>query len=212
MRGHRRALFWTSSPTSAIRGGGDSVYVSYWDAGTVHLDISQPTTPAVVSGTKITPLDEDGDNHSMTLANNGKWLIINTEDTSPEDCPGQSAYGGWGEVHVYDNTDPKQPAFLGTFSTGDSRSTRADGEFTDHNTEVARNGQFFSSWYSGGIVWWTMNDHGVSAQHGQFVPPPGNGSPPSVWGVFIDRTHNVILASDMQSGLWIVKPDKLSTL
>ncbi|NBH03475.1 hypothetical protein [Amycolatopsis sp. SID8362] len=193
--------------------GGNSVYVSYWDAGTVHLDISQPATPAIVSDTKITPPDEDGDNHSMTLANNGKWLIINTEDTSPEDCPGESAYGGWGEVHVYDNTNPKQPTFLGTFSTGDSRSTRTDGEFTDHNTEVASGGQFFSSWYSGGIVWWTMNDHGVSAQRGQFVPPPNSdGSPASVWGVFIDKKHNVILGSDMTSGLWIVKPTRLDTL
>ena len=185
---------------------GNTVYVSYWDAGTVRLDITTPATPTVVSDTKITPPDEDGDNHSMTLADNGKWLIVNTEDTSPEDCPGESAYGGWGEVHVYDNTDPTLPTFLGTFSTSDSRSTRTDGEFTDHNTEVASNGQFFSSWYSDGIVWWTMTDHGVSTQRGQFVPPPSNGSPPLVWGVFIDTTHHMILASDIHSGLWIVKP------
>ena len=69
------------------------------------------------------------------------------------------------------------------------------------------------SWCSGGIVWWSMNDHGVSAQHGRFVPPPnGDGSPPSVWGVFVDKTHNVILAGDVRSGLWIVKPGHLGTL
>ncbi len=186
--------------------GGNSVYVSYWDAGTVHLDVTTPSAPAVVSTTKITPPDEDGDNHSMTLANNGKWLIINTEDTSPADCPGQSAYGGWGEVHVYDNSNPKQPVFLGTFSTSNSRSARPDGEFTDHNTEVARHNQFFSSWYSDGIVWWTMTDKGATSQRGQFVPPPNNGSPTEIWGVFIDTTHNVILASDITAGLWIVKP------
>jgi hypothetical protein len=192
--------------------GGNSVYVSYWDAGTVHLDISKPAAPAVVSDTKITPPDEDGDNHSMTLAHNGKWLIINTEDTSPSDCPGDSAFGGWGEIHVYDNSNPKQPAFLGTFSTSDSRSTRIDGEFTDHNTEVAGHDQFFSSWYSDGIVWWTMTEHGVSTQRGQFVPPPtSDGSSSEVWGVYVDKIHNVILASDMTNGLWIVKPNRLGT-
>jgi hypothetical protein len=192
--------------------GGNSVYISYWDAGTVHLDITTPSTPVVVSTTKITPPDEDGDNHSMTLANNGKWLIINTEDFSPSDCPGQSAFGSWGEVHIYDNSNPKQPTFLGTFSTSNSRSTRTDGTFTDHNTEVARNNQFFSSWYSDGIVWWTMTDKGATTQRGQFVPPPTNGTLTEIWGVFIDTTHNLILASDITDGLWIVKPKGTNNL
>jgi len=190
---------------------GNSIYVSYWDAGTVHLDITTPTAPAVVSDTKIIPPDEDGDNHSMTLANDGTWLIINTEDFSPEDCPNTSAFGAWGEVHLYDNTNPAAPAFLGTFSTPNSRSTRTDGSFTDHNTEVTGRDQFFSSWYSDGIVWWTMADHGVTRQKGQFVPPPRpDGSLASVWGVFIDSTHDVILASDIRTGLWIAKPKGLN--
>jgi hypothetical protein len=68
--------------------GGQSLYVlyvSYWDAGTVHLDISTPASPVVVSTTRIIPPDEDGDNHSMTLANGGSWLVINPEDFSPGD-------------------------------------------------------------------------------------------------------------------------------
>ena len=102
--------------------------------------------------------------------------------------------------------------FLGTFSTGDSRSTRTDGEFTDHNTEAAAHDQFFSSWYSDGIVWWTMTEHGVSTQRGQFVPPPNSdGSSSEVWGVYVDKVHNVILASDITNGLWIVKPNRLGT-
>lgn len=191
---------------------GNSIYVSYWDAGTVHLDITTPTTPVVVSTTKIIPPDEDGDNHSMTLANEGKILIINTEDFSPGDCPGDSALGGWGEVYIYDNTNPARPAFLGTFSTPNSRSTRTPGSYTDHNTEVTTHNQVFSSWYSDGIVWWTLGEHGVTQQHGQFVPPPRpDGSPASVWGVSIDTTHNLILASDTRTGLWVAKPKGLRT-
>jgi hypothetical protein len=187
--------------------GGATVYVSYWDAGTVRLNIANPAAPAVVSQTKIVPPDEDGDNHSMTLANNGRWLVINTEDFSPGDCPGQqNQLGGWGEVYVYDQADPANPVFLGTFSTSNGRSTRTDGSFTDHNTEVVYGDQMFSSWYSDGIVWWTMNAQGVSRQLGHFVPPANGGTPPQVWGVFIDRKHGVILGSDMTTGLWIVKP------
>jgi hypothetical protein len=188
---------------------GSSLYVSYWDAGTVHLDIHAPASPVVVSTTRIIPPDEEGDNHSMNLANGGRWLLIQTEDFSPGDCPGVSSLGGWGEVQVYDNSDPAQPKFLGTFSTPDSRSTRADGTYTDHNTEVTLGKQLFSSWYSDGVVWWTANDQGVTRQLGQFVPPPSGTTPPLVWGVAIDSDHDLILASDIRSGLWIVRPQGL---
>jgi hypothetical protein len=189
---------------------GRALYVSYWDAGTVRLDITDPANPAVVSQTRIIPPDEDGDNHSMTLANGGRWLVINTEDFSPGDCPGeQNQWGAWGEVYVYDQTDPGHPTFLGTFSTPNSRSTRTDGSFTDHNTEVVDGNQMFSSWYSDGIVWWTMSDQGVSHQLGQFVPPASGDNPPLVWGVFVDEEHGLILGSDITTGLWIVKPKGL---
>lgn len=190
-------------------GGGRDLYVSYWDAGTVHLDISEPTAPVIVSDTVITPPDEDGDNHSMTLANHGSWLVINPEDTSPLDCgPG---FDGSGEAYVYDASDATNPSFLGTFSTPNSRSERTDGIYTVHNTEVALGRQFFSSWYSDGIVWWTMDQNGASHQRGQFVPPASEAfGIPLVWGVYVDSVHDVILASDFGSGLWIVRPKGLN--
>jgi hypothetical protein len=198
---------WTHSARFEDRG--QSLYASYWDAGTVHLDISHPKHPVVVSDTVIAPPDEDGDNHSMTLANGGRWLVINPEDGSPNDCPGQSEFGAYGEAYVYDQSNPASPTFMGTFATDNTRSTRTDGIYDVHNTEVTLRKQFFSSWYSDGIVWWTMNGRGVSHQLGQFVPPAGDQGPPLVWGVYIDSTHNLILASDILSGLWIVRPKHL---
>jgi len=189
--------------------GGNSAYVSYWDAGTVHLNISDVSAPQIVSNTLIAPPDEDGDNHSMTLANGGRWLVINPEDFSPGDCgPG---FDSWGEAYVYDHADTANPTFLGTFSTPNSRSTRTDGDFTVHNTEVVLGTQFFSSWYSDGIVWWTMDSNGSSHQLGQFAPSASDRfGVPLVWGVYLDSGHDLILASDMGSGLWIVRPKGLN--
>jgi hypothetical protein len=182
--------------------GGKTLYGSYWDAGTINLDVSDPSKPKLVGTTKIMPPDEEGDQHSMTLANAGKWLIINTEDFSPGDCPGQNPLGGWGEVYIYDNTNPAAAKFLGTFSTSDSRSTRRDGTYTDHNTEVwGATDQFFSSWYGDGVVWWTMDANGVTTQLGRFAP-----SAATVWGVAVDPKRDLVMASDMGSGLWIVRP------
>jgi len=163
----------------------------------------------VVSQTKITPPDEDGDNHSMTLARGGRWPVINPEDFSPSDCPSEPGLDGWGEAYVCDNSDPAHPApgVPGTFSTPDCRSTRSDGSFTVHNTEVTGGASSSRRDTPTAWVWWTMNEQGVSHQLGQFVPP---GSPPLVWGVAIDSAHDLILASDITSGLWIVRPKGLA--
>jgi hypothetical protein len=40
---------------------------------------------------------------------------------------------------------------------------------------------------------------------GQFVPAPAPDQFPSVWGVVIRPSDNVIFASDEGSGLWIIR-------
>jgi hypothetical protein len=189
--------------------GGRRVYVSYWDSGTVELDVSDPARPSLVERTLIDPPDEDGNNHSMTEAGNGRWLIINPEDTSPDLC-GES-FGGWGEANIYERIDGAN-RFLGTFSTPHSRSTRTDGIFTVHNTELLGRDQAFSSWYSDGIRWWEFDSSGRARARGLFVPtavedPHGYWpTVPVVWGVAIQPGSGLVLASDINSGLWIVQP------
>ncbi|CAN5266856.1 hypothetical protein BH20ACT24_BH20ACT24_06670 [soil metagenome] len=178
---------------------GREAKVSNWDAGLVTLDISDPTSPTYETRIDIAPPDEDGDVHSMTPANRGQWQIINTEDF----CVGGD-FNGWGEAYVYS----AEGRFLTTFSTPNSDSSRTDGAYTIHNTEVVLENQFFSSWYSDGIVWWDFAN-GVAHQKGQFVPPSATEEPPLVWGVYPDRGQDVILASDIISGLWIVRPEGL---
>ena len=191
---------------------GMGVYGSYWDFGAVLLDISDPSTPVYLSRADAAPPDEDGDVHSVTTAQGGRTLITNAEDFSPVECPGELGLGGWGEVRLFDTADPSAPALVGSFSTPNSRSVRDDGFFAVHNTEVAKGAQAFSSWYSDGVVWWDFTDRAHPRQRGQWVPPaavdPQGVFPkiPIVWGVHLDRERNLILASDINSGLWILRP------
>jgi hypothetical protein len=186
--------------------GGLTLYGSYWDAGTIRLDISNPAKPKLTATIKTSPPDEDGDQHSMNIVNGGKWLIINPEDFSPDNCPGDGRWGGWGEAYVYSNANPLAPKFLGTFSTPDSRSSRRGSAwYTVHNTESwGDTAQLFSSWYGDGIVWWTMDDAGAATQVGQFQPPGSD-----VWGVYPDPSRDLVFASDLGSGLWIIRPKGL---
>jgi hypothetical protein len=76
-----------------------------------------------------------------------------------------------------------------------------------HNTEAGKYSQFFSSWYSDGIVWWTMDKDGVSTMRGQFVPKASDTiGIPLVWGVYVQHSRDLVLGSDFGSGLWILRP------
>jgi hypothetical protein len=81
-----------------------------------------------------------------------------------------------------------------------------------HNTEVIDT-RGYTSWYSHGIVALDLSTPAHPRLVGQFVPPASSrfknifGPPfPLVWGVAIDRGTGLIYASDMRSGLWIVRP------
>jgi hypothetical protein len=198
--------------------GGFRLFVSYWDFGTLRFVVgSAGSLGRPNSRTDIAPPDEDGDNHSMTLARDGGTLVINPEDFSPEDC-GQP-FQGWGEAWVYTNED-RANQLLSVFSTPNSRSMRTDGFFSIHNTEAAgaRHRQMFSSWYSDGIVWWSLAHRRNPVMKGQFVPPPtedptGTFPPvPLIWGVYVDPQSDLIYASDINSGLWILRPTDLPNL
>ena len=190
---------------------GRTLYASYWDHGVVTLDLRNPGRPRYVARADIAPPDEDGDVHSVAPARGGDVLLVNPEDFSPLGCADDEALDGWGEVHVVDNRDPSRARVVSTFSTPNSRSDRTDGLYSVHNTEVSGTNAF-SSWYSDGIVWWSFADLENPVQRGQFVPPAtedptgANPTAPVVWGVYLDRERNLVLVSDMNSGLWIVRP------
>ncbi|MBA2640212.1 MAG: hypothetical protein H0U77_09530 [Nocardioidaceae bacterium] len=197
--------------------GGDTLFASYWDYGTLRFHVRDSgALRGPVGRSDLAPPDEDADNHSMTLAKGGGTMVVNPEDFSPvEGCP---ECGGWGEAYVYTNgRGDNRP--VSSFSTRHSRSMRTDGFYTVHNTETAgsRRAQLFSSWYSDGVVWWSVADRRDPVKKGQFVPPPtedpsGVFPPvPLVWGVYADRTRNLIYASDLNSGLWILRPTGLGS-
>lgn len=89
----------------------------------------------------------------------------------------------------------------------------AVGDWTIHNTEVWGD-HAFSSWYSHGIVALDLSNPADPTLVGQFAPAGDQGreSPflsdevPYVWGVALDPTRGLVYASDMRSGLWILRP------
>lgn len=98
------------------------------------------------------------------------------------------------------------------YVTGEDAFTAPPGSWEVHNTEVAGK-RAYSSWYSHGIVALNIGEPARPRLVGQFVPPASDAfgdifgpAYPLVWGVAIDQETGLIYASDMRSGLWIVKP------
>jgi hypothetical protein len=86
------------------------------------------------------------------------------------------------------------------------------GSWSIHNTEVLGS-RAYSSWYSNGIVAIDLSNPLAPVRRGQFVPDTSNRhanslgvGPAEVWGVAIDPSTGIVYASDMRTGLWIVRP------
>jgi hypothetical protein len=85
--------------------------------------------------------------------------------------------------------------------------------WTIHNTEVWGD-RAFSSWYAHGIVALDLTNPASPTVVGQFTPPGNVGRKlphlaprlPAVWGVALDPARGLIYASDIRSGLWIIRP------
>src|SRR5262245_13538757 len=68
--------------------GGMTMYVSYWDAGVLRFDISDPANPQLIGRTTF-DVDEDGDAHSVAIyeANGTRYILQNNEEISPLSPP-----------------------------------------------------------------------------------------------------------------------------
>jgi hypothetical protein len=187
---------------------GDRVYLSYWDIGTVILDMTDPTDPRFIGRTSFRP-DQEGNAHSSWLAHGERILIENQEDSDPSVTPGIE--NGFGYTRIFDISDESQPRMLSEFRMPSQPAPPGPGDFTVHDPKV-RGSTLYMSHYAEGVVVLDIHDPSQPRQIAQFVPPP-TGDPfgfwfdgvpaPHVWGVWVEKDY--VLASDINSGLWVFR-------
>jgi hypothetical protein len=192
-------------------------YLSYWDLGTVILDIARPSHPRFIGRTDFAS-DEEGNAHSSWLGRGGHLLIQTDEDFDPE--PGPDTEPGWGYPRFFDISDPANPVQIATLTlpTTTTQLPPQLGFFSVHDPKV-HGGRAYFSWYSEGVVVADISRPAAPRVLAHFVPPPtadpmgffgpfflglpDNPPFPFVWGVFPHR--NYVVASDINSGLWVLK-------
>lgn len=190
---------------------GRRLYVSYWDAGTVLLD--DPARPESIGVTRLGRHSEDGDNHSMTLADGGRLLLVNSEDVSPTPEVFLKGLGvptsrrrsmGSAEHLRQQQPIPNQIPRLLRHPQGDRACPRRHLHGAQHRDRPDGSG------FSLVVLRRAALDRPFQsreAHRGGALSPtederPRGALPPSpfVWGVWPDRNNDVILVSDINRG------------
>ncbi|WP_108669100.1 LVIVD repeat-containing protein [Peribacillus acanthi] len=186
--GIKRTAFAHSVMTD---GNGTTAYLSYWDLGTIILDISDAKKPVYLGRTDFATKVQ-GAAHSSTLAKGGNVLIETREVFGPVREGFESAYG---YTMIYDIKDKTNPKLLSTFKT--DFTEKIPGGATVHDPKVHGNTLYLSH-YAGGVRTVDITNPSNPIETGVYIPSKSN-----IWGVFVDR--NYVLASDMGQGLKVLQ-------
>ncbi|HWQ15412.1 MAG TPA: hypothetical protein VNL77_21605 [Roseiflexaceae bacterium] len=193
---------------------GRLVFISYWDSGFVALDVTDPARP-VFKGRTVYPANADGDAHSSSYDDARVLLFTADEDFCKTSGPATEK--GFGYLRVYDYTNAAAPVQVGEYRTPNSlgADAQAAGDYSIHNALVVGT-DVYISWYSDGIRVLDASDPRAPREVAFFVPPAANNpvkpsqrgvlsNAPQVWGVAYDAATGLVYASDMNSGLWILR-------
>ncbi|WLD94778.1 LVIVD repeat-containing protein [Alkalihalobacillus sp. AL-G] len=189
--GKTRPVFNHSTMTDR---NGNTAFLSFWDLGTIILDISDPYNVEYLGRTDYAP-NVQGSAHSSAIAKGGTILIETREVYHPTREGYEDSYG---YTRIFDIKDKTHPKLLSTFKT-DLVDNIEDGitfANTVHDPKVHGNTLYLSH-YTGGVRAVDITDPENPVQIGKYVPEEA-----FFWGVFVDR--NYILASDMGNGLKVL--------
>jgi len=193
---------------------GRLVFLAYWDSGFIELDLTNPATP-VFKGRTVYPANADGDAHSSQWDESRELLFGADEDFCK--ASGAGIEKGFGYMRVYDYSDPADPVQIGEYRTPNSMGTndQAAGDFVIHNNFLVGT-DVYSSWYTDGVRVVDTRDPRNPVEVAYFVPPAGQNTvkpaqrgvlpnTTQIWGVVVDEATGLIYASDMNTGLWILR-------
>jgi uncharacterized protein (TIGR03437 family) len=192
---------------------GEMAYLSYWNAGVLLLDISDPTNPRL-AGRTGSPATGEGSAHSVSVSRDNRLMLAANEDLDPGS--GSEGYGDWGYLRVYDVANPGSPRQIGAFLTANAHTDRVNGP-PDSGTYSIRDahlqGAFgYLSWYSDGLRVVDLGNPSAPQEVGSYVPPDTPdpygvfANKAQVWSVVTQPERNLVVASDINFGLYVLRP------
>jgi len=193
---------------------GRLAFLAYWDSGFVAIDLTNPANP-VLRGHTVYGTDEDGDGHS-SMYDDARGLLFSADEDFCKNSTG-GIEPGYGYLRIWDYSNLAAPVQIGEYRTPNSgaRLPVGSGDYTIHNPMLMGT-DVYISWYSDGVRVVDASDPTAPEEVAYFVPPAGQNpvkpsqrgtlsNTPQVWGVFVDEATDLVYASDMNTGLWILR-------
>jgi hypothetical protein len=116
-------------------------------------------------------------------------------------------FDGRGGLRIFDISDPAHPVELSRFATADTNKEDPNGMWTVHNPEF-QGKMLYASWYNDGVRALDLSQPAAPREIGYWVgeDAPAGAPPVNIWGVL--PHGDLVLASDMNYGLYILKLER----
>ena len=192
---------------------GNRAYVSCVDAGMVILDISDVSSPRVISRIRWNPPYGGYVHTALPLPQRG--LVIATCEAVKPTCEEDGDKRIW----VVDVRCERQPVTISTFPRpkppkGAPWSDYCERplRFGPHNVHENRPGSFqsetliFATYYNAGLRIVDLSDPHRPTEVGHFVPPPPPGqAAPQINDVYVDADGLIYLTDRIKGGVYVVQ-------
>ena len=184
---------------------GDRAYLGLWDSGMVVLDVSEVSSPRVLSRLSW---DEGGHTHTA-LPLPARGLVVVTDEQIDDGCEVKAHM-----VRVVDVADELNPAVISVCPIPEGDFCRRGLRFGAHNLHENRPGSYrsdhlvFATYFSAGIRVYDLTDPGKPEEAAHWIPscPPGQ-SASQINDLFVGSDHLVYATDRVNGGVYILEPD-----
>jgi hypothetical protein len=183
------------------------LYAAYWDAGMIILDISDPTSPTLVSRYDDPAPSKYNAYHDVKVSEeliDGRHITV----AGPEL---EAAVGEAGKFRIFDTTDPAHPVQLSAWGLPGVDGFGGGYQFSPHVFQVI-DGRIYLAHNHGGI--WVLDISNETLLKdpkvaGYFFPHGDEGNPESwaksasVWGAYVQNGY--IYATEGTQGVHVLQ-------
>ncbi len=183
----------------------DRAYVALVDAGMAILDISDVSSPRLISRLDWGP-PYGGYTHT-TLPLPGRGLVVATDESTKNNCQ-----EGDKRVWVVDIREERNPVTISSFPVPQGDFCKRGLRFGPHNVHENRPGSFqsenifFVTYYNAGLRIVDLRNPHRPEEVGYFIAPPPEGQEACMFNdVFVDVDGLIYVTDRIRGGLYILE-------